>query len=472
LLRVLAALLALITPLISTPLATSHRQRFALATDERILRLATILGNRHHNPLPWLHRQPVVRDAELGPDGRTITIHLRDGLTEVILPPVAYSSSAIDHPQRIVIPPRGATFQGLGQTMTAESATPTDAANRETALVLAPFVWEYGAFSTADQVTDLLHNAGYATTELINNNVTVAAMKTLASYAVVYITGHSGWLNDGTIVVSTGEQAFPGDNRYTADLNDGNLVVGSVAGDAQVHLFYDITPQFVKTYLGRFAPNSFMLINGCGTTYSSTLWQALQAKGLAVYVGWTNEVFSPDMERGGYTVMKNLVQAHMSVGAAVQSAVQSGAGQSETQTPPSTITIDGDSTLTLNPYPIPTNTPTPIPTSTPPPTMAPARQAPLSSLDFHKLTAHASPHQIRVDRTTSISTTVTINSVPIPHIRVVLDGRAVKAGFHSQYTNRQGVARFREHPWKVGLIHGWVDRPHLKPWKFIIHVVK
>src|SRR5690349_19259132 len=72
---------------------TAQARHMSFAADEGILRQATVMVNRHHDALSWLRRQPRVRDAERGTDGRTIAIHMRDGLTQAILPATAGGST-------------------------------------------------------------------------------------------------------------------------------------------------------------------------------------------------------------------------------------------------------------------------------------------------------------------------------------------------------------------------------------------
>lgn len=441
------------------PLAhgTAQARHFSFAADERILRQATVLVNHHRDALSWLRRQPRVRDAERGADGRTITIHMRDGLTQAILPATAGTSTyRVTRPQRAEL---------------VNQAT----SGGQRALVLAPFAWQYQAFATTDQVASLLTQAGFQTTELVNSQVTVDVMKSIADYKVVYISGHAGWLGDGTVVVSTGQVASPDGGPYLNDISKGVMIIGSVAGDDGVHLFYDIAPGFINSYVGQFGAHSMVLMNGCGTSYSQSMSQALLAHGVTTYTGWTSEVNSPDMERGGYAVMYGLSTGHMTVGQAVDRAVAAGLATSEIQGVPTQMVLSGDSTLTLQEAAAPDPTPTPVPptaTTTPTPTPTPTKKASLSKPDLHTLRFQLSTGQLRMGVTTPLTVTVSASGYKVRNLRVSLNGRSVKAGYHSHVTDAAGSARFRERPRMPGSILGSITRPHMNPLTFKIRVIK
>lgn len=483
----------------------------SLAADWRLLRRSA--GVRH--PLSWLRHQPGVRSADMGADGHTITIHLRDGVTEAILPPPSRSLAA-GRPA-VFTPPVSPAPQSV--VAGGPEVTPRPADYGPPALVMAPFAWQFGTSSTASQVTDLLNEAGYDTTELTNSQVTVASMKTLASYRLVYITGHEGILDDGRIVVSTGQVAPPDGGQFNSEITNGDMILARVDGDSSGTIYYDIAPGFVSKYVRDFAPDSMVVVNGCNSAAGPSLYQAFKSHDIAAYVGWDYFVVPADQERGGEAFIANMAVRGMTASAAVETAVQSGLGQSSFQGQPSQLVLVGYGQLTLASMAqvgvpatgtgtpatgtgtgtpmvattgtpgstpattsAPTGTPTPRPTSTHAATVVPSPSPNLMpptptaavralSPNWRKLAVHVKPDRLYVGRTVTVRVRVTTPGFRIENARVILNGRGVRAGFHTKYTNRLGVARFRERPRVDGLIFGRVKRPHLKPKKFLLHVL-
>jgi len=322
--------------------------------DLHLLRTASQSLAHHTRPrvLQWLHNQPSVRSAAIGPDGRTINLVFRDGMQADILPSQ--------------LKPMKLAFRAEARTVAPaqQSAVPS-------ALVAEPFASELGIGGNAGDVeVHDLQVAGFRVDQLYNTEVTVATMLSLANYNVVYLHTHSGVSPNGHGVVATGELAN-GDPAVSQYLADGTVVVVGVAGSTQ--MYYAITSGFITAHVGQFRHNSLLFINGCSLLSTPDFGQALLARGAGVLISWDQLGTSQD-DFLSAAAFFNVMSQGMTVSAAIASLRAAGYGISHYQGATATLGLQGDGAITLAaaaqaPLPAsPSATPTPPASLTPAPT--------------------------------------------------------------------------------------------------------
>ncbi len=347
------------------PLPLAHAQS---SGDLHLLRTASQSLAQHTRPqvLRWLHKQPGVRAAAIGADGRTINLTFRDGMQGDIL--------------ASQLKPVKVAFRGE-----ARMAAPAQQSAAPSALVAEPFATELGLGGNAGDVeVHDLQVAGFRVDQLYNTQVTVASMLSLANYNVVYMHTHSGVLPNGHGVVATGELAN-GDPAVSPYLADGTVVVVGVAGSTD--MYYAITSGFIAAHVGQFRHNSLLFINGCSLLSTPDFGQALLARGAGVLVSWDQLGTSQD-DFLSAAALFNVMSQGKTVSDAISSLRAAGYGISHYQGATATLGLQGDGAITLAtaaqaptptaPSATPTSTATliPTPTATTAPPTANATTAP------------------------------------------------------------------------------------------------
>jgi len=333
------------------PLPLAHAQS---SGDLHLLRTASQSLAQHTRPqvLRWLHKQPGVRAAAIGADGRTINLTFRDGMQGDIL--------------ASQLKPVKVAFRGE-----ARMAAPAQQSAAPSALVAEPFATELGLGGNAGDVeVHDLQVAGFRVDQLYNTQVTVASMLSLANYNVVYMHTHSGVLPNGHGVVATGELAN-GDPAVSPYLADGTVVVVGVAGSTD--MYYAITSGFIAAHAGQFRHDSLLFINGCSLLSTPDFGQALLARGAGVLVSWDQLGTSQD-DFLSAAAFFNVMSQGKTVSDAIASLRAAGYGISHYQGATATLGLQGDGAITLTaaaqgplptaPSATPTSTATPTPTPT------------------------------------------------------------------------------------------------------------
>ncbi|GAC1470900.1 MAG: hypothetical protein PVSMB7_22110 [Chloroflexota bacterium] len=308
------------------------------------------------------------------------------------------------------------------------------------AIVLQPFASLLGHDASYGQAeADVLTQAGFQTDILRNRDVTVASLKKLSDYSMVYMETHSGVLPDGDAIITVDEtDAAP----YASLLDDGSVMQAMVAGGGNI-LFLAIKANFIKLHLGQFPDSSLLFLNGCAVTNGPKFWNALRAHNVGTLVGWDNEVASSDDEAASAFVLHDLFLGN-TVAHAVAAAIAHGLGAS---TQFSTAHLgylgDGDNTLakslaraTATPTLAATGTPTETPASTPTPTPAPVVKR------FRVQVLR--PLHARVKGTLRVKVTRRDTGSIVVKAKVSLDARGVGVpAVMTRKTGRAGIASFR-----------------------------
>ncbi len=213
------------------------------------------------------------------------------------------------------------------------------------ALVLEPFATELNIGSHAgDAEVDDLQAAGYAVDQLYDTNVTLATMKTLPNYNVVYMLTHSGVNQYGEGVIATG-QFDSNDPSVDPLIKEYSVLPVGVVGTNQ--MYYGIMSPYVDKYMGRFPAHSIMFINGCRMLKASIFWHSLAAKGLGSMVSWSEDALTADDTVAAEEFFGALL-AEKSVADALNIVRAAGHGTSQPfDMPAATIGYLGDGSLTL-----------------------------------------------------------------------------------------------------------------------------
>jgi len=308
----------------------------------------------------WLLRQADVRTAWVSADGATIRVSFRDGLNAAILPKPSPASVPVKSLARL----RAGGVRPLARAGVSTA----------TAAVLEPYATELYSNQTdiAAPIVAALQSAGFTVTHLVDQQVTVAAMKTLAKYDLVYYEGHTG-----SGLVGTGQ-------LYTGSTGDLGVIPAMVAGSTDTYAA--VQPSFFQEYLGHFPANSLLFMNGCALLGDSATWGALHGKGLSTMVAWSGDSTAFAVAVNG-SAFFNIMSQGKSVSDTITFMQANGLGTSQQDSGNSQLGFQGDGSLTLpeiaagaapaaTPTPItpvatstprPTSTPTPTPTATLPP---------------------------------------------------------------------------------------------------------
>jgi hypothetical protein len=216
----------------------------------------------------------------------------------------------------------------------------------------------------------------------------------LNQYSFVYWNTHAGTLDDGDILIVTGESnAKP----YAKYYDDKTMIQAYVAGDPTKTLYNSITGAFLTKYVGAFPAHSVWFLNGCRGLDGPTFWNDLQSENVDALISWHEQAQSSQDDAAGAYVM-SLLGAGQTVGSTVQQAIDEGYGLGLDNGTPAELGFRGDGALTLHEpltgvAPTPTATPTgtlmptstPTATPTPFPTETPAKLPLRVSLAKHSL---------------------------------------------------------------------------------------
>ena len=122
---------------------------------------------------------------------------------------------------------------------------------------------------------------------VINNNVTVERVKTLADYKVVIWEGHGGYISDvhSALITSDLDSSYAESYKYAEDLKDGSLIFAGTG----ILQKYAITSKFIEKYLGEM-DDSLVFLGGCFTAKDRILADSFLSKGALAVVGYSDSV--------------------------------------------------------------------------------------------------------------------------------------------------------------------------------------
>ena len=357
-----------------------------------------------------LRQSSRVRKVRLGQDRSTIDVVFKDGREMLVLPKMSRTTG-------IGLRPRSRHTASQLQTLLRRDQQVAGAR----AAVLEPFATELSLGPDAGSPeVNALQASGFTVDRAIDSQVSVAAMLSLPSYAVVYMHTHSGVTQSGMGVVATGEVAG-GDPAVQPYLADGSVMIVGVAGSGAQ--YYGITSRFISAHEGPFRRSSIIFINGCALLQTTDFWSALSAMGAGVMVSWDNDSTNSDNYLAGAAFF-NVMQNGTTVSGAIQTLKAGGYGISHYNGQTATLGFVGDGSITLNQAaasgsPAPTLVPTASPTYTPIPTPTSSATSTMTP------TATPSPTFTNVPTATETST-------PIP---LTISGLSpvVKPGQHQSF---------------------------------------
>lgn len=350
--------------------------RALTASDHKeAMRVARYLRRDPRGAVSLARRLKGVASVSLIDEGFALDIRFRDG-AEVLIP-LRWVAAHSTLPS--------ATFSPR-----SFPAVRTDAGSPGKALVLEPFATQLGLGPDAGRPEiDALQRAGFHVDVFRDSEVTVAVMKTLSQYAVVYMETHSNLLGDD-VVVATGET----DTAPYSDLYADHSLTQVCTDERCSALYNAFRSKFIADHLTDFPPGSMMFVNGCNVLHLGPFPDALFGRHMATLIGWDATVWSPYAAPAADFVYGRLARGD-TVAAAYAAAKSQGVadGVAEDGGPAHLGYLgSGDDTLAdaLNgvapPPPVdPTATATVQPTDTPTPTAtATATPRPTQQASSHK----------------------------------------------------------------------------------------
>jgi hypothetical protein len=314
----------------------------------------------------------------MGTDGQTLDVHFRDGGEMAMLPRATHLTAMKLHPSK------------LRPMISVRDTTPGKA------IVLEPFADELGLGPDAGQgEVAPLQAAGFSVDVLRNSQVTVATMKNLSNYSVVYVETHSGTLGDGDAIVLTRQTSSAG----ISDLfKDGSVAQGIAYGDQA--LYIAIKAQFVLKHMGKFPNGSVIFLNGCELLGANVLWDAFHQQNVATMISWDNKVINTLDEQAADFMFPRLAHGE-SISASIEEAKAINLGTSTFENTVAHLGYlgDGDNTFTnalhgvLPPTATPTVTTTALPTatSTATPRPVPPKVKPCKRKTYHRVRGKCVP---------------------------------------------------------------------------------
>lgn len=314
--------------LLLATLGSHHLRARSTNTDGSIVRgAARLLGHQSDaKVVRWLSHQFAVRQAMVGPDGRSMEITFRDGARSVVLSTVLESERLTGR-------------QMLSHLTPAVRQVASESAR---ALVLEPFESELHLPSGAGSgEASALTAAGFRVDGPVTDTaVTPTTLSTLAQYNVVYMHTHTGVDQNGAGVLATGEPASC--SPYVSP--DGTVATVGVAGSTQC--FHAITAAFIRKQVGQFPSNALVYVNGCDLLDAADFLQVFAEHGVGVTLSWNGEATGFDGYLSSLALFNQLGQG-ATVSHALTTLYANHYGTSQVQGHTATLGFSGNGDITL-----------------------------------------------------------------------------------------------------------------------------
>lgn len=187
------------------------------------------------------------------------------------------------------------------ETLAAANVTDPPSRMKRKAIILAPYLSEFGSYDEATLIKNILSNYTYngskvfASNEIVflsNQQVTIEALKTIYDYGIIALTSHSIFNPSvNSYLFMTSIQATKTlDSQYQKDLAAQRLIVVSRRG----RNIYGVTERFVKYYAnGKRFPDSLVYFGACQSARGSAMSDAFIKNGAKTYLGYTINVTNP-----------------------------------------------------------------------------------------------------------------------------------------------------------------------------------
>lgn len=130
-------------------------------------------------------------------------------------------------------------------------------------------------------------------TILADSALTLDSIKNLDSNGVIYIDTHGNNF-DGVVVIQTGEEVSTFLGIPTSHLVDwalGRIIPAGSHGEN----YWCFKPSYITKYCS--FPNSLVVISACHSLDGDSMANAFLTKGAAAYAGWSNTVYSSNVNR-------------------------------------------------------------------------------------------------------------------------------------------------------------------------------
>lgn len=200
----------------------------------------------------------------------------------------------------IVVPP--------GPSANVSAASDEDLEFTGSALILAPFFYQFEVSGTGDEsdnIDEILTDAGLDSIFLANTTqgstlVGVNSFKNLGLYDVVSISAHGADVDNVGEVILTGERVSIANKlTYQADITAGRLI--DVSG------YWAITPSFITYYSGQME-DSIIYVSACEDAHDGSMAAAFRSQGAAAYIGYTEVVHTSFSNSHGISLFDYLTE--------------------------------------------------------------------------------------------------------------------------------------------------------------------
>jgi hypothetical protein len=200
-----------------------------------------------------------------------------------------------------------------GNSTPARALTPLDSTPAtdpsKNAIVLSPFVWQFGSLDPGNLITQALRGKGYTVTykadvNQTDENVSLSDFENLGGHAAVVICAH-GMLVRDTVVINSGQQIDSASLvLYGEELATRQLILNTIPG---VGKFFVIRPSFVEDHNGPM-DGAVVYLNTCFGTANRTMANVFLGAGAGVVLGYSKTVSDVFANSHGLGAFNTLLQ--------------------------------------------------------------------------------------------------------------------------------------------------------------------
>jgi hypothetical protein len=209
-----------------------------------------------------------------------------------------------------------------GNTGTTAGLSSANSVGTDKALLLAPYIWQFGVDEELDDVAEPLANdAGFTVNYLssvVEGGGLVSRFTNWSEYGVIGVSTHGDsyfgelildegsqelinhWgVTDGVVVLDTGED----EANLTPWIDD--LFAGRVVASGDTMF---VSPTFIASYAGTL-PNSLVYLSSCRSTYNASMVSTLLELGAGAVLGYSEYVCASFSNTVGLDFFESLVES-------------------------------------------------------------------------------------------------------------------------------------------------------------------
>jgi len=182
--------------------------------------------------------------------------------------------------------------------------------------------------SFADNVTEILEQAGYTVDYYPGEEVTVEFYRNLPThnYDIIILRVHSAaTVLEGKEFVETPVTFFTSENysqtRHVWEQLSGQLVLAFYTVPEPIY-YFGITPKFVTTSMQREFNNSTIVMMGCEGLTNTKMAEAFIEKGAKAYISWSGSVSASHTDQATIYLLTRLLTEKQTIEQAVENTIK------------------------------------------------------------------------------------------------------------------------------------------------------